>query len=104
VIGGAAVGTAGSAGAGCLRPWVGARGAQVSAGVLAGPLATARYRGTLWAAPFTSNRQLLWYRKPRTAPVPTTWDELISAAEALPRGQQVVALQGARYEGCTVWV
>lgn len=96
--------TAEFAEAGWLRPWVGARGAQVSAGVLAGPLATARYRGTLWAAPFTSNSQLLWYRKSRTGTVPTTWDELISAAEALPRGQQVVAVQGARYEGYTVWV
>jgi len=95
--------TAEFAEAGWLRPWVGARGAQVSAGVLAGPLATARYRGTLWAAPFTSNSQLLWYRKSRTGTVPTTWDELISAAEALPRGQQVVAVQGARYEGYTVW-
>ena len=96
--------TAEFAEAGWLRPWVGARAAQVSTGVLAGPLATARYRGVLWAAPFTSNTQLLWYRKSRTGTVPSTWDELITAAEALPRGQQEVAVQGGRYEGYTVWV
>jgi multiple sugar transport system substrate-binding protein len=96
--------TAEFAEAGWLRPWVGARAAQVSAGVLAGPLATARYRGALWAAPFTSNSQLLWYRKARTTTVPTTWDRLITAAEALPPGQREVAVQGGRYEGYTVWV
>jgi multiple sugar transport system substrate-binding protein len=97
--------TAEFAEAGWLRPWVGARAAQVSAGVLAGPLATARYRGVLWAAPFTSNTQLLWYRKSRTGTtVPATWDQLITAGEALPPGQQEVAVQGGRYEGYTVWV
>jgi multiple sugar transport system substrate-binding protein len=96
--------TAEFAEAGWLRPWTGARAAQVSAGVLAGPLATARYRGRLWAAPFTSNTQLLWYRKSRTATPPATWDELITAAEALPDGQREIAVQGARYEGYTVWV
>ena len=96
--------TAEFAEAGWLRPWTGPRAEQVSAGVLAGPLATARYRGRLWAAPLTSNTQLLWYRKSRTVTVPTSWDQVITAAEALPRGQRVVAVQGARYEGYTVWV
>jgi multiple sugar transport system substrate-binding protein len=96
--------TAEFAEAGWLRPWTGARAEQVSRGVLAGPLATARYRDQLWAAPFTSNTQLLWYRKSRTATVPATWDQLITAAEALPAGQRVVAVQGGRYEGYTVWV
>jgi multiple sugar transport system substrate-binding protein len=96
--------TAELAEAGWLRPWTGARAAQVSAGVLAGPLATARYRGRLWAAPFTSNSQLLWFRKSRTSTPPVTWDQLITAAEALPRGQQGVGVQGGRYEGYTVWV
>ena len=96
--------TAEFAEAGWLRPWVGARAARVAAGVLAGPLATARYRGVLWAAPFTSNSQLLWYRKSRTGTVPATWDQLITAAEALPAGQREVAVQGGRYEGYTVWV
>jgi multiple sugar transport system substrate-binding protein len=93
--------TAEFAEAGWLRPWTGAQAAQVSGGVLAGPLATARYQGTLWAAPFTSNTELLWYRKSRTPDPPTTWDQVIAQAEAL-RAQ--VAVQGGRYEGYTVWV
>jgi multiple sugar transport system substrate-binding protein len=96
--------TAEFAEAGWLRPWTGDRAAAASAGVLAGALATARYRGRLWAAPFTSNTQLLWYRKSRTPTPPTTWDGVLSAAEALPAGQREVAVQGARYEGYTVWV
>ena len=96
--------TAEFAEAGWLRPWTGARAAEVSAGVLAGPLATARYQGRLWAAPFTSNTQLLWFRKSRTPTVPTTWDQVIAQAEALPAGGNQVAVQGARYEGYTVWV
>jgi multiple sugar transport system substrate-binding protein len=96
--------TAEFAEAGWLRPWTGARAAQVSAGVLAGPLATARYQGRLWAAPFTSNTQLLWYRKSRTPTPPVTWDQVIGQAEALPAGGNEVAVQGARYEGYTVWV
>jgi multiple sugar transport system substrate-binding protein len=96
--------TAEFAEAGWLRPWTGPRAAQVSAGVLAGPLATARYGGRLWAAPFTSNTQLLWYRKSRTPVPPRTWDEVITQAAALPAGQREVAVQGGRYEGYTVWV
>jgi multiple sugar transport system substrate-binding protein len=96
--------TAEFAGAGWLRPWTGARAEQVSAGVLAGPLATARYQGRLWAAPLNSNTQLLWYWKSRTPDPPATWDQVISAAEALPRGRNQVAVQGGRYEGYTVWV
>lgn len=96
--------TAEFAEAGWLRPWTGTRAAQVSAGVLAGPLATARYQGRLWAAPYTSNTQLLWYWKSRTPEPPKTWDQVIAQAEALPRGGNEVAVQGGRYEGYTVWV
>jgi multiple sugar transport system substrate-binding protein len=94
--------TAEFAEAGWLRPWTGPAAAEVSRGVLAGPLATATYRGRLWAAPFTSNTQLLWYRKSQVGgPPPATWAELVTAAEAA--GTRV-AVPGARYEGYTVWV
>lgn len=96
--------TAEFAQAGWLRPWEGDRATAVSRGVLVGPLATATHRGRLWAAPFTSNTQLLWYRKSRVPRPAATWDGLISQAEALPDGQDVVAVQGGRYEGYTVWV
>jgi len=90
--------------AGWLRPWEGERATAVSRGVLVGPLATATYQGRLWAAPFTSNTQLLWYRKSRLPRPAATWAGLIAQAEALPDGQNVVAVQGGRYEGYTVWV
>ncbi|MFL6131150.1 MAG: extracellular solute-binding protein [Mycobacteriales bacterium] len=96
--------TAEFAEAGWLRPWEGERATAVSRGVLVGPLATATYRGRLWAAPLTGNTQLLWYRKSRVPKPAASWDGLISQAEALPDGQDVVAVQGARYEGYTAWV
>jgi multiple sugar transport system substrate-binding protein len=96
--------TAEFAEAGWLRQWDGAGAAEVSRGVLPGPLATARYRGRLWAAPFTSNTQLLWYRRSRVPRPPETWDQLIDRAEALPAGQNQVGVQGGRFEGYTVWV
>ena len=104
VVGMDVIWTAEFAGAGWLRPWEGDRAAAVSRGVLVGPLATATYRGRLWAAPFTSNTQLLWYRRSRVPSPAATWDGLIGQAGALPEGQRVLAVQGGRYEGYTAWV
>lgn len=104
IIGMDVIWTAEFAEAGWLRPWTGPQATQVSAGVLAGPLATARYGGRLWAAPFTSNTQLLWFWKSRTPDPPTTWDQVLAQAEALPRDRNEVAVQGGRYEGYTVWI
>ncbi|MDQ4129990.1 MAG: extracellular solute-binding protein, partial [Actinomycetota bacterium] len=97
--------TAEFAEAGWILPWEGAVARQLSQGVLEGPLATATYKDRLWAAPLTSNTQLLWYRKSlvHEAQVPETWDALIDFAERLPAGQNLVQEQGARYEGLTVW-
>jgi multiple sugar transport system substrate-binding protein len=69
-------------------------------GVLPGPLETAKYRGRLWTVPFTTNTQLLWYRKDLVKQVPKTWDEMIDQAERLDTTIQV---QAARYEGLVVW-
>lgn len=96
--------TAEFAEAGWLRPWEGEQAAAVSRGVLVGPLTTATYRGRLWAAPFTSNTQLLWFRKSRVPRPAATWDGLVDQAAALPEGQRVLAVQGGRYEGYTTWV
>lgn len=97
--------TAEFAEAGWILPWEGAAARQLSEGVLEGPLATATYNGSLWAAPLTSNTQLLWYRKSLVPEddVPVTWDQLIDVAERLPVGRNLVQEQGARYEGLTVW-
>ena len=92
--------TAEFAEAGWIRPWGGARRAAVTEGVLPGPLSTVRYRGEVFAAPFTTNTQLLWYRKDRVKAPPRTWEEMIAMAKR--RGTKI-EVQAARYEGLTVW-
>jgi multiple sugar transport system substrate-binding protein len=69
-------------------------------GVLPGPLETAKYKGRLWAIPFTTNTQLLWYRKDQVKEPPKTWDEMIEEAERL---NTTIQVQSARYEGFVVW-
>lgn len=100
--------TAELAGAGWILPWdeVAPGAAEaIRRSALAAPLATATYRGRLYAAPFTTNVQLLWYRTDLVEEPPGTWAELIAAAEALARvGEPHRAqVQGGRYEGLTVW-
>ena len=94
--------TAELAAAGWVLPWPPALARQVTDGRLAGPVAGATYRDRLWAAPFTSNTQLLWYRKDRVAAPPTTWDGLIRQAVAIGPGGRI-EVQGERYEGLTVF-
>jgi len=94
--------------AGFLRPFTDAEVAPLAAGTFEAPLASARWRGRLFGAPFTANAQLLWYRRsvaeragldPARAPV--TWEAIVSAAE---RTGTTVAVQGRRYEGYMVWL
>lgn len=96
--------TAEFAAAGWVRPWDAGAAAAVSAGVLSGPLRTARYAGRLWAAPFTSNTQLLWYRRSLVREPPATWDALIAAAEVLPAARNRIQVQAGPVEGYPVWV
>ncbi len=95
--------TAEFAEAGWILPWDAARAQRASAGKLRGPLLTAQYKDRLWADPFTSNTQFLWYRKDRVKPPPPdfTWDEMID--DAARRGK-AIEVQAARYEGYTVWI
>jgi ABC-type glycerol-3-phosphate transport system substrate-binding protein len=93
------------AAAGWIREWTGDAKAQVEKGTLAGPLATATYQGKLWAAPFNSNTQLLWYRSDLVPKPPTTWDQMIQMATDLAKEGKphYIEIQGAQYEGATVW-
>jgi multiple sugar transport system substrate-binding protein len=75
---------------------------QLRAGTLAGPLKTATYKGQIWAAPANTNTQLLWYRKDLVKNPATTWDGLIQQASSLPQAGRI-EIQGAQYEGTTVW-
>ncbi len=88
--------------AGWLLPWEGEAAEAVTADVPRAIVASATYEDILWVAPFTTNTQLLWYRTDRVSAPPSTWDEMVTMAEAIgPEGR--ILVQGARYEGLTVW-
>ena len=94
--------------AGFLRAFTADEAADLTAGVLSGPVEGATWDGRLVAAPFWANSQLLWYRKSAAAragidPVagPLSWDQIITGAE---RAGTTVGVQGNRYEGYTVVV
>ena len=90
--------------AGWIQPFPPDRASQITAGLLQGPVQTAMYKDRLYAAPFTSNTQLLWYRKDRVPNPPATWDQIIDTAASLNNGEpNYVEVQGNRYEGYTVW-
>ncbi len=91
--------------AGWIQEWTGDNKAQVEDGTLAGPLATATYNDKLWAAPFNSNTQLLWYRSDLVPTPPKTWDEMLTMAEDLAKQGKphYIEIQGNQYEGITVW-
>jgi len=97
--------TAEFAEAGWIRPWTGEDEASVEHGTLPGPLATATYRNRLWAAPFNSNTQLLWYRADLVSTPPKTWAEMQRMADDLAaQGKpHYIEVQGDQYEGITVW-
>jgi len=95
--------TAELAEAGWILPWEGERRDAATEGKLDGPLKTVEYQGKVYGIPFTSNTQLLWYRKDRVDPPPDdfTWDEMID--QAVKNGT-VIEVQGRQYEGLTVWI
>jgi multiple sugar transport system substrate-binding protein len=55
--------------------------------------------------PYNSNTQLLWYRDDLVKTPPKTWDEMIADAEQLAKQGKphLIEIQGAQYEGVTVW-
>src|SRR3954467_11843015 len=85
-----------------IKPWPSNFAREVSQGTLPGPLKTATYKGRVWAAPANTNTQLLWYRKDLVKNPAATWDGLIKQAESLPKAGRI-EIQGAQYEGTTVW-
>jgi len=86
-----------------IKPWPKEWADRVSEGTLDGPLETATYEGDLYGAPANANTQLLWYRKDLVqGEPPATWDELIDTASEMEKGGRI-EIQGAQYEGTTVW-
>jgi multiple sugar transport system substrate-binding protein len=91
--------------AGWILPWTGTFRDQAEAGTLKVPLETATWKGKLYAVPYNSNTQLLWYRSDLVKTPPKTWAQMISDAEALAKQGKphLIEIQGAQYEGTTVW-
>ena len=91
--------------AGWIEPWTGADKAQAENGTLAPALQTATWKGQLVAVPDNTNTQLLWYRSDLVPTPPTTWAQMIADAEQLAREGKphYIEIQGAQYEGATVW-
>jgi multiple sugar transport system substrate-binding protein len=93
------------ANAGWIQPWTGANRAAVVNGTLKPALETAMWKGQLVAAPYNSNTQLLWYRSDLVKTPPKTWAQMIADAEQLAKEGKphYIEIQGAQYEGVTVW-
>ncbi|MFI1395821.1 ABC transporter substrate-binding protein [Streptomyces sp. NPDC020681] len=88
-----------------ILPWTGANRRNATAGTLEVPLQTATWKGRLYAVPYNTNTQLLWYRSDLVPKPPTTWAEMLTMARDLARQGKphYVEIQGAQYEGLTVW-
>ncbi|MBD0863737.1 extracellular solute-binding protein [Gordonia sp. zg691] len=109
--------TAEFADAGWMVPVPDAMAAEVSARTLGGPLDTAVWktaddeRERLYAIPFSTNTQLLWYRKDvlidkvDTRRPASTWDGMLEDALISGRngGPTYIMVQGRQYEGLMVW-
>jgi multiple sugar transport system substrate-binding protein len=91
--------------AGWIVPWTGTYKAQAESGTLKPSLQTATWQGQLVAVPDNTNTQLLWYRSDLVPNPPTTWAEMIADAEQLAKEGKphYIEIQGAQYEGGTVW-
>ena len=91
--------------AGWAEPWTGSDKAAVVNGTLAPALDTAEWKGQLYAAPDNSNTQLLWYRSDLVPNPPKTWAQMLADANQLAKEGKphYIEIQGAQYEGGTVW-
>ncbi|MGA8252961.1 MAG: extracellular solute-binding protein [Mycobacterium sp.] len=82
--------------------------ADATADTLPGPLATAGWKHKLYAAPVTTNTQLLWYRTDLIAQPPQDWNGpngMVAEAARLHAagGPSWIAVQANEGEGLMVW-
>lgn len=91
------------ANAGWVEEWTGPQKQQVTENVFPNVIETASFEDKLFAAPFNTNTQLLWYRKDLVEKPPATWDQMIDAAEGLKEAG-TIQVQANRYEGYMVFV
>jgi multiple sugar transport system substrate-binding protein len=90
------------ANAGWVDEWKGKLKNQATEKVFPNVIETASFEHNLYAAPFNTNTQLLWYRKDLVKKPPVTWDEMIEEAEKLKEAG-TIQVQANRYEGFMVW-
>jgi multiple sugar transport system substrate-binding protein len=79
--------------------------ADAKTNTLPGPLETATWQDKLYAAPITTNTQLLWYRADLMDKPPKTWDGMVDEATRLHAAGEPswIAVQAKQYEGLVVW-
>ena len=79
--------------------------ADATGNTLPGPLETATWQDKLYAAPITTNTQLLWYRADLMDEPPSTWDGMVAEATRLHAAGKPswIAVQAKQYEGLVVW-
>ena len=72
---------------------------------LRGPLSTATWKHRIFAAPITTNTQLLWYRPDLMDKPPSTWDGMIDEATRLHAagGPSWIGVQANQNEAVMVW-
>ena len=91
--------------AGWIQPWTGQNKAEAVSDTLPTMIQTATWNGKLYAVPYNTNTQLLWYRSDLVPTPPKTWAEMIADSERLASEGKphYIEIQGAQYEGITVW-
>jgi multiple sugar transport system substrate-binding protein len=79
--------------------------ADATTDTLPGPLSTATWRHRLYAAPVSTNTQLLWYRPDLMNRPPETWSAVLDEAARLHAsgGPSWIGVQANQNEGVVVW-
>ena len=79
--------------------------ADATTDTLPGPLATATWKHRHYAAPLTTNTELLWYRPDLMDKPPTTWTAMVDEATRLHAAGKPswIGVQASQGEGLVVW-
>jgi multiple sugar transport system substrate-binding protein len=79
--------------------------ADATTDTLPGPLATAAWKHRLYAAPLTTNTELLWYRPDLMDKPPATWNAMVAEATRLHAAGKPswIGVQASEGEGLVVW-
>ncbi|HEY9305909.1 MAG TPA: extracellular solute-binding protein [Mycobacterium sp.] len=79
--------------------------ADATTDTLPGPLATATWKHKHYAAPLTTNTELLWYRPDLMDKPPATWNAMVDEATRLHAAGKPswIGVQASQGEGLVVW-